>query len=163
MTGFLAVARHYGQSALQTPREADVTMPSNSTSTTYTGALAALALSAGGIAAAPPQERVWRLRRMIAQAAQLAAADGVEPLTLAHDAWQAALDAAAGAGPAARDAAADAHETVAAADEEAATAVLPSLASTGATGALRAVRATRHPAGERTGANVLPFRRPTPH
>jgi hypothetical protein len=74
-------------------------MPPNSPHTIAPGALAALALSARSLAAAPHDERAWRLRRLIADAARLAAADGVEPLSLAHDAWQAALDSHASIPP----------------------------------------------------------------
>jgi hypothetical protein len=127
-------------------------MPSDSPS--YTSALAALALSARSIAAAPPQERGWRLRRMIAEAARLAAADGEEPLTLAHDAWQAALGATA------RAAAGHAVAAAAPAGAGASISSISSIPSPAPADARGAVRAARTAACDAASMNVLPFRRP---
>jgi hypothetical protein len=69
-------------------------MPPDASSTPTPLALAALVQAVRQLADAPAAERAWRLRRLIADSAGLAALEGVEPLTLAHDAWQAALASA---------------------------------------------------------------------
>jgi hypothetical protein len=55
-------------------------------------ALAALARAARSLRDAPAAEQGWRLRRLIGDAARLAAIGGADPLSLAQDAWQAASD-----------------------------------------------------------------------
>jgi hypothetical protein len=84
-------------------------MPPDATSQPTPVALAALAQAVRQLNDAPAADRAWRLRRLIADAASLAALEGVEPLTLAQDAWQAALTSA----PVTRLTAADGAATVA--------------------------------------------------
>lgn len=91
VTGFRATPLRVGQDAES--RHAIEPMPSADSAPP--DALAALARAARSLRDAPASEQGWRLRRLIGDAARLAAIGGADPLSLAQDAWQAATDASA--------------------------------------------------------------------